>query len=70
MEKFVVKIKGKDLFFNADEIGEYISDSPLLLDSDQAKSIVTYCEEVWDLDGINKYTNSDLEIRQAKITIL
>lgn len=37
MEFYVLKIKGKDLFYNSsDEIGDFISSTPILLDGEDA----------------------------------
>lgn len=69
MKYHVVKIKNKDLFFNADEgMGEYVCPTPMLLDEDQANSIMKYCDKIFSENGV-KYTNSDLEIREVQLSI-
>lgn len=71
MISLVVKVKGKDLFFNADEgMGEYLCDTPMLLDQDQADSIMAFCDQIYDADTDDLYTNDQLEIRQVEIKVL
>jgi hypothetical protein len=71
MNNYIVKVKNKDLYFNADEMeGPYICNTPMLMDKEQAESVIKYCYELYDFDNFdNKYTPEDLEIRQVTVTI-
>lgn len=70
MEFLVVKVKNHDLFFNADEgMGEYVCETPLLLDKEQADSIMKYCTEIYSLDG-DTFTNADLEVKTVKLNLI
>jgi hypothetical protein len=68
MKHLVVKVKNKDLFFNADEgMGEYVCSIPMLLDKEQADSIMKHCQEIYDIDTDDVYTNQDLEVREVEL---
>jgi hypothetical protein len=71
MNNYIVKVKNKDLYFNADEMeGPYICNTPMLMDKEQAESVIKYCHELYDFDNFDtKYTPEDLEIRQVTVTI-
>ena len=67
---YVVKVKDKDLYYNADEgMGDYICDVPLILDKEQAEAVIKYTDSIFDLDGTTEYLNSDLEVKQMQFTI-
>ena len=69
MKYLVVKVKGKDLFFNADEAeGEFLCDTPIFLDRSQCDSIIDYCEDLVDISNGDIYTTDDLEI--AEVTLV
>ena len=53
MKYLVIKVKDKDLFFNADEaMGEYVCSTPMLLAKDQADSIMKYCpDKIWNYNA-------------------
>jgi len=72
MKYLVVKVKDKDLFFNADEMmGDYVCNTPMLLDKDQADSIMMNCHEVYHFDSMDEvYTNDQLEIKEVELNIL
>lgn len=71
MRFFVVKVKDRDLFFNADEmIGEYVCDTPMLLDKEGVESIMKYCDRVHHMDNDEVFYNHHLEVREAQLTIL
>ena len=71
MKYLVVKVKDKDLFFNADEgMGEYVCTTPMLLDKEQADSIMKYCKEVYHIDSEEVFTNDQLEIKEVELKIL
>lgn len=68
MKHLVVKVKNKDLFFNADEgMGEYVCSIPMLLDKEQSDSIMKHCQEIYDIDTDDVYTNQDLEVREVEL---
>lgn len=71
MKYLVVKVKDKDLFFNADEaMGEYICSTPMLLDKDQADSIMRYCpSKIWLYgDSEDEWINKDqLEVKEVTL---
>lgn len=72
MKYLVVKVKGENLFFNADDaIGDFICDTPMLLDEEQADSIMKYCDEIYHFEDMDKvYTNGDLEVREVELSII
>lgn len=72
MKYLVVKVKGKNLFFNADEgMGEYICDTPMLLDKEQADSIMKYVpDEIWHVDESTSFTKDYLEVKEVELNIL
>lgn len=71
MKHFVVKVKGKDLFFNADEgMGEYVCPTPMLLDKEQADSIMKYCQSIYHMDDEQVFYKHHLEIREVELKIL
>jgi hypothetical protein len=79
MDLYVVKIKDKNLFFNADEIsGEYISPLPLIVDKKTADRIMLYCpEEIYtnplDIEyfkmpkDLTTFKREELEIKKIKL---
>lgn len=77
MKFLVVKVKDKDLYFNADEMEghnkiykPYICDTPMLMGKDQADSIMKYCDELYRYDSCEKFTNNDLEICEVSFSCL
>lgn len=72
MKQFVVKVKGEDLFFNADEMmGEFVCDTPILLDKEQADDIMKYCpDEIFHFDENRTFSKKDLEIRQVELNVI
>lgn len=72
MKYLVVKVKDKDLFFNADEgMGEYVCNTPLLLDKEMADSIMMHCHEIYHFDDMDEmYTNEQLEVKEVELNIL
>ncbi len=71
MKYLVVKVKDKDLFFNADEMGEYVCEMPMLMDKYMADSIMKHCPEVYHIDNMDEvYTNDQLEIKEVELNIL
>ena len=71
MKFLVVKVKDKDLYFNADEMeGPYVCDTPMLMCKDGADSIMKYCDELYNYDSDEKFTNNDLEIREVEVNLI
>jgi hypothetical protein len=71
MKHLVVKVKDRDLFFNADEMmGEYVSKTPMLLDKQQVDSIMKYCIDIHNFDTDELFTNDDLEVREVELKLL
>jgi hypothetical protein len=71
MKFLIVKVKDKDLFFNADEVeGPYVCDTPMLMDKTQADSIMKYAIEVYNYDTNDVYTNDQLEVREVELNII
>lgn len=67
---YVIKVKDKDLYFNADEgMGEVICEIPLIMDKQQADFIISYSYNIYDIDGQNVYKTNDLEIREVEIKL-
>ena len=70
MEYLVVKVKNRNLFFNADEgMGDYVCETPMLLDKEQADSIIKYAIDIYSIDG-EKFTNADLEVKSVKLELI
>jgi hypothetical protein len=70
MKYLVIKVKDKDLFFNADEaMGEYVCSTPMLLDKEQADSIMMYCpDKIWICDNKDEWVNKDqLEVKEVTL---
>ncbi len=68
MKYLVVKVKGQDLFYSChDSLGEYVCSTPMLLDKEQADSIMMYCIEVYHLDSEEVFTNDQLEIKEVQL---
>jgi len=71
MKYLVIKVKDKDLFFNADEaMGDYVCSTPLLLDKEQADSIMKYCPDtIWKYGGDeDELINKDqLEVKEVTL---
>jgi hypothetical protein len=70
MKYLVIKVKDKDLFFNADEaMGEYVCSTPMLLDKDQADSIMKYCpDKIWTYGDEDEWVNKDqLEVKEVTL---
>lgn len=72
MDLYVVKVKDKDLFFNAnDMMGEYICDFPLVVDKETADNIMKFAPSIMFYEPIipshfndtpkNKWTPEDVE---------
>lgn len=71
MKFLIVKVKDKDLYFNADEMeGAYVCDTPMLMDKAQADSIMEYAIELYNYDTDDMYTNDQLEVREVEVNIL
>jgi hypothetical protein len=71
MKFLIVKVKDKDLYFNADEMeGPYVCNTPMLMDKDQADSIMKYADELYNYDTDDMYTNDQLEVREVEVNIL
>ena len=71
MKYLVVKVKNEDLFFNSDEMeGSYICDTPMLMDKEQADSIIQYCDELYNYDDNRLFTSDDLEIREVELNLI
>lgn len=66
---YILKIKDRDLFFNADEmIGEYICNIPMLLDLETKNSIVKYCpDKIFSLYNDEEFSKDDLEIKEVEL---
>ena len=68
MKYFIIKIKDRDLFFNADEMmGEYACNTPMLLDKEQVDSIMKYCHELYLMDGDEVFYNHHLEVKEVEL---
>ena len=75
MKYFVVKAKNENLFFNADEgMGEYMCETPFILNKEDADSIVKYMSEVYQFDDCEEptktFTKEELEVREVKLTLV
>ena len=71
MKFLVVKVKDKDLYFNADEMeGPYVCDTPMLMGKDQADSIMKYADELYNYDTDDQFTKNDLEIREVELNLI
>ena len=71
MKFLIVKVKDKDLYFNADEMeGAYVCNTPMLMDKEQADSIMEYAIELYNYDTDEQFTNDQLEIREVELNIL
>ncbi len=71
MKFLIVKVKDKDLYFNADEVeGAYVCDTPMLMNKEQADSIMEYAIELYNYDTDDMYTNDQLEVREVEVNIL
>ena len=71
MKFLIVKVKDKDLYFNADEMeGAYVCDTPMLMNKEQADSIMEYAIELYNYDTDEQFTNNDLEIREVEVNII
>jgi hypothetical protein len=71
MKFLIVKVKDRDLYFNADEMeGPYVCNTPMLMDKEQADSIMEYAIELYNYDTDDMYTNHQLEIREVELNIL
>ncbi len=71
MKFLIVKVKDKDLYFNADEMeGAYVCDTPMLMNKDQANSIMAYAIELYNYDTDEQFTNDQLEVREVEVNIL
>lgn len=76
MKYLVIKVKDKDLFFNADEaMGEYVCSTPMLLDKEQADSIMKYSpDKIWNynagsLNHSNSQTNEDEYVSKNQLEV-
>ena len=71
MKFLIVKVKDKDLYFNADEMeGPYVCDTPMLMNKEQADSIMEYAIELYNYDTDEQFTNDQLEVREVELNIL
>jgi ABC-type transport system involved in Fe-S cluster assembly fused permease/ATPase subunit len=71
MKFLIVKVKDRDLYFNADEMeGAYVCDTPMLMDKAQADSIMQYANELYNYDTDEQFTNDQLEIKEVELNIL
>jgi hypothetical protein len=71
MKFLIVKVKDQDLYFNADEMeGAYVCNTPMLMDKDQADSIMKYADELYNYDTDEQFTNDQLEVREVEVNIL
>jgi hypothetical protein len=71
MKFLIVKVKDKDLYFNADEMeGAYVCNTPMLMDKEQADSIMEYAIELYNYDTDEQFTNDQLEVREVELNIL
>ena len=71
MKYFIIKLKDHDLFFNTDEgIGEYICDTPMLMDKQQVDAVMKYSDIFYDIDGVTTYNKDQVEVREASLQIL
>ena len=71
MKFLVVKVKDKNLYFNADEMeGPYVCDTPMLMGKDQVDWIMKYCDELYNYDSGVVFTNNDLEIREVEVNLI
>jgi hypothetical protein len=71
MKFLIVKVKDQDLYFNADEMeGPYVCDTPMLMNKEQADSIMEYADELYNYDTDDQFTKGQLEIREVEVNIL
>jgi hypothetical protein len=71
MKFLIVKVKDRDLYFNADEMeGAYVCNTPMLMDKEQADSIMEYAIELYNYDTDEQFTNDQLEVREVEVNIL
>jgi hypothetical protein len=78
MKYLVVKVKDKDLFFNADEgMGEYVCSIPMLFHKEMEDTIMIqlrkcqFYDEIYHLDNMDEvYTNDQLEIKEVELKVL
>jgi hypothetical protein len=71
MKFLIVKVKDRDLYFNADEMeGPYVCNTPMLMDKDVADSIMKYAIELYNYDTDEQFTNNDLEIREVEVNLI
>jgi hypothetical protein len=71
MKFLIVKVKDRDLYFNADEMeGAYVCNTPMLMDKEQADSIMEYAIELYNYDSDEQFTNDQLEVREVELNIL
>jgi hypothetical protein len=71
MKFLIVKVKDRDLYFNADEMeGAYVCSTPMLMDKDVADSIMEYAIELYNYDTDEQFTNNDLEIREVEVNLI
>jgi hypothetical protein len=71
MKFLIVKVKDQDLYFNADEMeGAYVCNTPMLMDKDQADSIMKYADELYNYDTDEQFTKDQLEVREVEVNIL
>jgi hypothetical protein len=71
MKFLIVKVKDRDLYFNADEMeGAYVCNTPMLMDKEQADSIMEYAIELYNYDSDEQFTNNDLEIREVEVNLI
>lgn len=71
MSLFVVKVKDKELYFNADEgNGEFVCNTPMVMDETQANDVLKYCSELYDIETDDMYHISDMEVREIKLQLI
>lgn len=72
MEYLVIKVKEKNLFWNADEMmGEYIFQTPMLLDEEQVDSIMKYCpDKIYHINEEDFTEKHELEVCKVKLVFI
>ena len=71
MKYYVIKAINEDVFFNADDsMGEYMCDTPMLLDKEEAELIMSFIsDEIYHFDSGKMYSDSDLRIFEVELKI-
>jgi hypothetical protein len=50
--------------------GAYVCNTPMLMDKEQADSIMEYAIELYNYDTDEQFTNDQLEVREVELNIL